>query len=575
MKKGWTTDLNTYFEKFANNKCVLKIENHDIKYVPQGKKSITPFIATGVCKMSDCFKFKFLIKEPLSFEVHEMILESYGNYNHIMTPEGKPKETHRRKITGEARAALADRANVSHPCSLASELLDKEDDNVLDAGNLNNAPNEMLLQKMVSEARKKNDLDKDFNEYLCKLTILFKAALNGRITKGFIQGHTIEPDFSITLFMEDQIKIMIEEKKDHFLVNHLDATGKVFGQPPNTVKRVFYYCGIMPGNQSEKKPSIPAVEFITTGHSVRNICANLDIFVENLRKNTTIWPLIDLVEVDFSKALIQATCKSLNNFDLPIYLDKCFMEFEHPEIDQTPFTTIHVCSSHLIKAAIKRIKTFTPDEDVQLLMRSAVGLLIHSTSFTHAKDLFKIFLILFGSEQKNNEEHKIYVDKLKDVEAYDKDFEILIKENKDKINEDECEDLDAECEDFDYIFKDTQRETSKFYQTFFKIKDELEKSERITSEKNELYNPRFIAYLLDELLPYYPLWSGSIIKKFNLRRNSNACVESWNKFIKHFLFNGKMRQLIPRAIMILKGNVETQIRRRKYDLQTTRQKKTQ
>lgn len=573
FKKGWTQQMNTYFEKFANNKCVLKFNEHALKYTQKGKKGITPFIASAECKMSNCLKFKFIIKEPLSFEDHQLILESYGTYNHLITSEGKPAETHRRKITGEARAALANEVSHQHPCTLANEKFDKEADEVLIAGNLNNVPNEMLLGKIASEHRKKDDLDKDFNQFLFKLTVLYKAALNGRITKGFIQGHTIQPDFSVTLFMEDQITVMIEVKKDDFLIVHFDATGKVLAQPPDVEKRIFYYCMIIPGSVSDKKPSIPALEFITSGHSVRNICANLDIFVENLRKNTTIWPLIDLVEVDFSKALIQATCKSFNNFDIQIYLDKCFLQFENPEIDQTPFTTIHVCSSHLIKSAIKRIKNFTPDEDIQLLMRSAVGLLIHSTNFSHAKDLFKVFLILFGSEEKNDEEHNTYVKKLKDVEAFDKDFNILLKNSNDTAieNQDEAEDLDIECEDLKYTFKDTQRETSKFYQTFFKIKDEFEKSERIVSSKNNLYNPRFITYLIDELLPYYPIWSGSIIKKFNLRRHSNACVESWNKYIKHFLFNGKMRQLIPRAIMVLKDNVIRRIRRKKFNLQTSRQ----
>ena len=72
-------------------------------------------------------------------------------------------------------------------------------------------------------------------------------------------------------------------------------------------------------------------------------------------------------------------------------------------------------------------------------------------------------------------------------------------------------------------------------------------------------------------LPYYPLWSGIVIKKFGIRRNSNACVESWNKIIKQFVFDGKMRQLIPRAITTLKENICQRLLQREYDCRTTRQ----
>ena len=78
-------------------------------------------------------------------------------------------------------------------------------------------------------------------------------------------------------------------------------------------------------------------------------------------------------------------------------------------------------------------------------------------------------------------------------------------------------------------------------------------------------------HLLDELLPYYPLWSGIVIKKFGIRRNSNACVESWNKIIKQFVFDGKMEQLIPRAITTLKENICQRLLQREYDCRTTRQ----
>ncbi|XP_025994314.1 sentrin-specific protease 3-like [Solenopsis invicta] len=91
--------------------------------------------------------------------------------------------------------------------------------------------------------------------------------------------------------------------------------------------------------------------------------------------------------------------------------------------------------------------------------------------------------------------------------------------------------------------------------------------------KNHLFVPQFMTYLIDELLPYYPLWSAILIKEFDIRRHLNAAVENWHKIIKHYLFDGKMRQLIPRAINTLAKNVHNRLLQRKYGTRTTRQMK--
>lgn len=84
----------------------------------------------------------------------------------------------------------------------------------------------------------------------------------------------------------------------------------------------------------EKKPTVAALKFITTGHFIRNIHSCLDIFVESLRKySPSNWRMVDLIEIDFSKAMIQSACKAFNNFDLEMNLEKSFQELEHPEKD--------------------------------------------------------------------------------------------------------------------------------------------------------------------------------------------------------------------------------------------------
>lgn len=555
FSKGWTIQMNKYFESY-NKKCVLIFKGHSLKYEQQGKKKITPFIATGYCKFKSCFKFKFYINEPLSYEDHKVILKTTGIYNH------RPKEAHRRPIAGKLRESYAQDLKKEHVSVLVGEYLDKVEDEILDAGNFNDAPSDQIMYKILSEEKKKYDLDNEFYLFILKLQKLYEQVLPGIKIKGFIQGYTVLKSFTLTLFMEEQIEEMIKAKNfNGFLTLYFDATGKIFAQPPFDNKRVFYYCLVL--SKLENKPPIAVSEFITTGHSVRNISSSLDIFVEAIRKYTTIWPLVDLIEVDFSKAMIQSSCKSFNNFDLPIYLDKCHSLITKPEVENEDFTNIHVCSSHLIKSAVKRIKTFTNDEKLQQLMRSAVGLLIHSTNYSHAQELFQILVIVFDLKEKNVEEYDIYLKALANIEHLDKNMKNIILNIKDDTE-------DSEKMDGEFVFKNTQREKSKFYQDFFKVRQQIHQSND-RKVKNDFYNPKFINYLLDELLPYYPLWSGIIICKFNIRRNSNASVESWNKYIKRYLFDGQMRQLIPRALMTLKKNVVNLLKRRKYDLRTTRQ----
>ena len=92
--------------------------------------------------------------------------------------------------------------------------------------------------------------------------------------------------------------------------------------------------------------------------------------------------------------MIQSACKTFNNIDLGIYLNIIFDEIQHTEYQETPLTILHVCSSHLIKAAMKRIRTFTSNEVLQELLRSAISLLIHATNLNHALDLFSVFIKL-------------------------------------------------------------------------------------------------------------------------------------------------------------------------------------
>lgn len=197
-------------------------------------------------------------------------------------------------------------------------------------------------------------------------------------------------------------------------------------------------------------------------------------------------------------------------------------------------------------------------------MRTALSLLIHDTDYAHAIELFALFVRLFDM-QKETRQHDIYWKKLKNVK--DLDLETLIKEIPKKETEEEM--MDEEMIVNEFVFSNTKREKSKFYQDFFDRRKKV-KEEKTTDKANALYTPALITYLLNEKIPYYPVWSGILLQQFGLQRKSNACVESWNKIIKHNVFKGEMRQLIPRAITTLKTNVCNRLLKRKYERRSTK-----
>ena len=112
-----------------------------------------------------------------------------------------------------------------------------------------------------------------------------------------------------------------------------------------------------------------------------------------------------------------------------------------------------------------------------------------------------------------------------------------------------------------------------FYQTFFKKRNEILQGKNTDNQSNKFYLSSFVNYVQNEFLPYYPLWSGILIERFDIRRYSNATVESWNKIIKCFVFDGIMRQIIPRAISTLLENIVNRIIKRNYDWRTSRQRR--
>ncbi|XP_031336444.1 uncharacterized protein LOC116165862 [Photinus pyralis] len=177
MKSGWTDHMNKYFEKIFPL-CVLKFKFHRINK-PKRPGKIT-FLAKAECKHSKCAKFTFFCTENLALpNDKEINIVKVGIIQHF-------DEAHRRFIKGSHRAKLGRELLYTTPGILKLKKLDACDNKVLLAGNLNYAPDSVILRKISSEQHKKYDLDKDPFLHLQKLQTYLKKIFPGKKIPGYI-----------------------------------------------------------------------------------------------------------------------------------------------------------------------------------------------------------------------------------------------------------------------------------------------------------------------------------------------------------------------------------------------------
>lgn len=326
-----------------------RLNTTELNLVP--KQKFLPFYISGYCARNNrnCLNFQFKIFE----QIHK-------NTDYVIRVFITGKVCHndivRRQISGEGRSNLADMGQKTAACILAGKLVQSGSREAMGSGNMNHVPSSMLLNKINSDDRKKNDLDPNFFKHLQLLHKKLKenAKWKGKHLEGFIFGQTNLPNFSVTMTSERQIILllsMLEENK--YAVLHFDATRSLFAQLSDVKKRVFYYCVTL----SEKDVSfaLPVLEFISSGHSVYAIHTCLSLFVDLVKQITSIRPIVPRIETDFSKTMLQSACKAFNNCDLMTYINFAFDKLQKPETKFT-FTVLHICSSHFIKSGIIRIK---------------------------------------------------------------------------------------------------------------------------------------------------------------------------------------------------------------------------
>lgn len=554
LKRFWTNELNSYFQNFFPI-CVLSFKWH--KCFSKNRKSDSlSFAARAECKHTNCANFKFWTKcSLLRTEENDMtvIVDRFGVICH------DKNERFRRFVTGTQRTQLAQQLKHEKPSIVSLENLSHIPINILQSGNLNKAPSAEILRQISSKNLKSGDLSKDLFQNLILLKEKFVAHWPGKHIQGYIQDINYFP-FGVRLGTEQQLRYLVRySKKMKNVFCYLDATGSVVAKPGWADKRLFYYAFILPGQKNQSGP-LPISEFILSSHTVPSICSLLTKFIYDLRNviGFKSLPLIKKIETDFSFAMIQSVLKSFNSLDLRSYLCLTWNFLVDPvryEIDT--ITVIHTCSSHIFKSACNKITKFSRNRRIRLLAKLVVSKLINSSRLSVTKSVFEAAVIVFGLPTKEiHFSNAIY---------------FLSNRNSNDRNDFGIGDIKKRVAVEDRY--KTLKKSSPFFSYFTEVYEKILAKSEDTERKNLFFLPSFVQYLIKDFMPFCPLWSGIIIKKFGIIRDSNASVENWFKMVKHDVFKNQMRHKVPRFIQRMESYLDSRMKSHLVSLKASKYRK--
>ncbi|XP_066590785.1 uncharacterized protein [Prorops nasuta] len=369
LKRGWTQDFNQVFEK-TYPFCVLKFMWHKC----YKHKKQRGFTSTAVCKNTLCnVEFEFTTFQAITENTNVTILTFVSK-----EVDHKIGEDHRRFITGEKRLQIRDKLKGKDPSRYLLEQLNEVPEIVLEHGNLNNAPNLSIIQKINSEGNKRTNLDKDDIIALMELKEQLISAWKGYKIEGYIQEISLYP-IRVILFSERVIRYLISITHNVFC--YLDATGSIVLHPGKQkhskktdylldnekyYKPLFYYALVLGG--SERYGPLPVAECLTDSHDILSITHFLNCFQHATKMITSKKVVINKVETDFSFALIQAAINAFNKINL----------------------------------ILRKIKTITKSKDIRILAGQAITTLIHCNDLEIAATIFSNIVKIFGKKYVQN-----------------------------------------------------------------------------------------------------------------------------------------------------------------------------
>lgn len=387
-------------------------------------------------------------------------------------------ESHRRFMKGEVRKRLAEELLKFSAGKKKLKMISDVPEGVLEQGNLNRAPSSMVLQKISSEHTARNDLSPDTYQFILMLMEEFEKNWRGKVVSNYIQFFSLRP-FGVVLFTKAQLRILLKEERGNVFV-FFDSTGSIIAKPLGITKAMYHYSIILAGVEAEDKGPICVAEFISSAHSVpfiTNFLMQLNYAVRLLSPRE---PYLDKMETDYSLALLQSAALALNKMSLIDYVN-CDAQNSSR---RHSMTVLHVCSSHMLKTALKQFRLMAMSPEQITVATNAIANLIHADSLDKGLKVYECMLKLFLYET-SEQEAKACRKSLQDFSHID------------QLSDSGVDEFDYDIDEVE--FQSTLRKTdSLYYKKFLALSEALAKNTKLSNGKsNKLYCPALMKYILD------------------------------------------------------------------------------
>ncbi|CAC5375351.1 unnamed protein product [Mytilus coruscus] len=408
-------------------------------------------------------------------------------------------------------------------------------------GNETVCQSKTVLQKAVSEGRINTYLHEDtFKELILVRDILAAEDIDNNKIEGYIQHISYDP-FQIAMFEETQIKILAHKIKAGNCVLYFDATGTVVEKSGSPAKTVLYFALICKSDV-QGDPPIPLAELITSDNTTLSITTFLHKVKYCLVKHFYERSGPQRIETDFSWALIHACLLVFNTEDVTRYGSRSWNIVHHKCSTAVinHFTIMHICASHMIKAAKRQVESKIIDPaHVDFIVR-IFALLQNERDFARLTKIWTSFFTVFAGkyltetvqnslETLNNMINTIGIEDYIDDTSYE-------------------EKNTAELELCEVRQLRPLRLSSPFFDHFLQISSDInceQTKHTPCSTVNGYFNPRIVELILNSYMYLVPLWTGILLGDTNryandmsitvghkipdITRDTNASVENWFK----------------------------------------------
>ncbi|MES9880808.1 MAG: hypothetical protein ABW185_08000 [Sedimenticola sp.] len=548
----WTKILFSKFKE-VNPSCVLKFTYNRVKKMNSRKERSAYINVKAQCSFTGCASYRFFKKNPPDENRKHVYIE----VEQIGCVVHRPNEVRKRNTTGAERAFIAQELKREGVGNWYYRNCAAMDDDVADAGNLNDCKTPNVLYKIASEHNSKGQLHTDVLQEVKLLHDVYKEIDEKDEPNGYIQHFSCNP-FATIMYTKKQLELYLEQNSKHNTPLCLDATGSIIQKIPNQNKRIFYYALVMK-NPMEHRSAIPIAEMITNDHHSYEIKHFLNKFISDLKKIRNYRYIPRRVEIDFSWAFVQSVLSAFNNEDVKTYLNRAWKVIRGKcsikEVEM--YTYPHLCAAHMIKDVSRNLKHIK-DKGLKDFCVFCFALMQNSTSIDDAKTVFGHMWTVFNTEYETEEviqSRMILQQMVKEqrIDCLDENITTADEENK------TCDD------EIKLTNTGTIRQSSKFWHEFKNVITEVKSKQtkdlqQEHQKENIYYDSMCMDILLNKFIYVLPLWSGILLGNLSRYctqstkqvlpkedkeelRSTNNLVENWFGVVKKDILYHKKQRL--------------------------------